>query len=265
MTSVLSAGRYKQKKEWSTQSIPELVSNHDSNEDVENSEPHSSIEIQVNGVPQQFQSARRTSLAIGLFPGDDSETARKFSQHMPPPKNNKRRSSIATAFLGRKDNAKVNVQRSAGGVRTGSNCFIANNPQSKSDEPTKRSSVFYNDDDGTADYHLSDKDPRRKRRSSWQAKMERRRRKSLANTRIDENSVTIVVDKAVNNDDDDDSDNDLEQQGSQYMSRGVGMPLGAAGSPYQRQKRNSWWNILVPDNLKSRWIVITSNGVQANG
>lgn len=250
MTSVLSAGRYKQKKEWSTQSIPELVSNHDSNEDVENSEPHSSIEIQVNGVPQQFQSARRSSLAIGLFPGEDSETARKFSQHMPPPKNNKRRSSIATAFLGRKDNAKVNVQWSAGGVQTGTNCFITNNPQSKSDEPTKRSSVFY-DDDGT-DYHLSDKDPRRKRRSSWQAKMERRRRKSLANTRIDENSVTIVVDKAANNDDEDDSDNDLEQQGSQYMSRGVGMPLGAAGSPYQRQKRNSWWNILVPDNLKSR-------------
>lgn len=251
MTSVLSAGRYKQKKEWSTQSIPELVSNHDSNEDVENSEPHSSIEIQVNGVPQQFQSARRSSLAIGLFPGEDSETARKFSQHMPPPKNNKRRSSIATAFLGRKDNAKVNVQWSAGGVQTGTNCFITNNPQSKSDEPTKRSSVFY-DDDGTADYHLSDKDPRRKRRSSWQAKMERRRRKSLANTRIDENSVTIVVDKAANIDDEDDSDNDLEQQGSQYMSRGVGMPLGAAGSPYQRQKRNSWWNILVPDNLKSR-------------
>lgn len=122
MTSVLSAGRYKQKKEWSTQSIPELVSNAgDSAED----EPRSGIEIQVNGIPQQFHStARRSSLAIGLFPGEDRK---KLSQHLAmtsnnhnnnnnnndttgggaAPKNSKRRSSIAVAFLGRKDNAKV--------------------------------------------------------------------------------------------------------------------------------------------------------------
>lgn len=245
MTSVLSAGRYKQKKEWSTQSIPELVSNLDNSEDVENNEARSSIEIQVNGVPQ-LPSARRSSLAIGLFPDDEG---RRLSQHMPPPKNNKRRSSIAVAFLGRKDNAKVKPGDGAIITQTGANCLI-NYPQSKSDEPTKRSSVFYNDDEASADYQLSDKDPRRKRRSSWQAKMERRRRKSLANTRIDENSVTIV-DNAPDNDDDSDNEQD---RGTEYMSRGVGLPLGSAGNPYQRQKRHSWWNILVPDNLKSRWI-----------
>lgn len=127
--------------------------------------------------------------------------------------------------------------------------------QSKSDEPTKPSSVFYNGDDALTDYQLTDKDPRRKRRSSWQAKMERRRRKSLANTRIDENSVTIVVDhNGTENADSDDEENGRELQGdySQYMSRGVGLPLGVAGAPYQRQKRHSWWNILVPDNLKAR-------------
>lgn len=115
--------------------------------------------------------------------------------------------------------------------------------------------MFYNGDDALTDYQLTDKDPRRKRRSSWQAKMERRRRKSLANTRIDENSVTIVVDhNGSENADSDAEENGRELQGdySQYMSRGVGLPLGAAGAPYQRQKRHSWWNILVPDNLKAR-------------
>lgn len=110
--------------------------------------------------------------------------------------------------------------------------------------------MFYSGDDALADYHLSDKDPRRKRRSSWQAKMERRRRKSLANTRIDENSVTIDVDNAP-----EDQESDLEEsQSSEYMTRGVGLPLGggASGGPYQRHKRHSWWNILVPDNLKAR-------------
>lgn len=111
MTSVLSTGRYKQKKEWSTQSIPEMMSAADSSEDVDH--PRSSIEIQVNGVPQQFHGPRRASLAIGLStPGDD----RNLSQYMSAvpaaaAKNNKRRSSIAVAFLGRKDNAKVKRRR----------------------------------------------------------------------------------------------------------------------------------------------------------
>lgn len=107
MTSVLSTGRYKQKKEWSTQSIPELLSNAECSEDVENTEPHSGIEIQVNGVPQHFATARRSSLAIGLFPGVDRNLSRHMPIAEPPLKNNKRRSSIAVAFLGRKDNAKV--------------------------------------------------------------------------------------------------------------------------------------------------------------
>lgn len=107
--------------------------------------------------------------------------------------------------------------------------------------------MFYNGDEASVD--LSDKDPRRKRRSSWQAKMERRRRKSLANTRIDENSVTIVLDNAADNED---QDSDPEDPRNGHMNRGVGLPLGAAGGPYQRQKRHSWWNILVPDNLKAR-------------
>lgn len=107
------------------------------------------------------------------------------------------------------------------------------------------------------DYYLSDKDPRRKRRSSWQAKMERRRRKSLANTRIDENSVTIVMDHNADERGDDNGQGiDTEgENSSEYMNRGVGLPLGTTTGPYHRQKRHSWWNILVPDNFKaSRWL-----------
>ena len=276
MTSVLPAGRYKQKKEWSTSSIPELVANAtESSEDVENNEPttptminnnnaQSGIEIQVNGIPQQFSTARRASLASALF----SENDRKLSQQLStaptsaPAKtnNNKRRSSIAVAFLGRKDNTKVTGGKDEPDRQIeGDFINFANNqnvPQSKNDEPTKGSSVFYDSNDPLSDFQLglSDKDPRKKRRSSWQAKMERRRRKSLANTRIDENSVSIHVDSTP-----EDPESDSEEQhnggGAEYLSSnggGVGLPLGAPGNPYQRQKRHSWWNILVPDNLKTR-------------
>lgn len=134
MTTVLPAGRYKQKREWSSgHSIPELVSNSETNSseittDIGNmsrSDPDQScvtrspIEIQVNGVPQpQFHStARRSSLAIGLFSDRGAtEEDRKLKQlametatgnGSSSNKHSKRRSSIAVAFLGRKDNAKV--------------------------------------------------------------------------------------------------------------------------------------------------------------
>lgn len=105
MTSVLPAGRYKQKKEWSTSSIPELVSNAETNENEPDVVPKH-IEIQVNGVPQEFQSARRSSLAVGLF-SDGERTLNQQMMASTSGKHNKRRSSIAVAFLGRKDNAKV--------------------------------------------------------------------------------------------------------------------------------------------------------------
>lgn len=116
MTSVLPPGRYKQKKEWSTSSIPEMLAN---SSELENEEPEpvkSNIEIQVNGVRQEFQSGRRSSLAIGLF--SDGADDRKLNQHNAPvpEKHNKRRSSIAVAFLGRKDNAKVNLKSGASSV-----------------------------------------------------------------------------------------------------------------------------------------------------
>lgn len=65
---------------------------------------------------------------------------------------------------------------------------------------------------------LSPEKEKRRRSSSWQTKLERRRRKTSSNA------------------DDENNSNDLPES-----------PVN-----YNRQKRHSWWNILVPDNIKHR-------------
>lgn len=80
MTSVLSVGKYRSRKEWSTNSIPKLVS-------LE--EESGSPIIQINGIPPK--PPRRSSITTGLLGGRSAD------------KNNKRRSSIAVAFMGRRD------------------------------------------------------------------------------------------------------------------------------------------------------------------
>lgn len=71
----------------------------------------------------------------------------------------------------------------------------------------------------TPDLETSTQDKKRRRSSSWATKMERRRRKGLPamNGEIDYNGSTNGLHDA-----------------------------------YARQKRHSWWNIFVPDNLKNR-------------
>lgn len=81
MTSVLSHGKYRQKKDWSTNSIPELVSLEE-----ESSSPVS------ESPPPLPPKPRRSSLAIGLLGGRGMTD-----------KNYKRRSSIAVTFLGRQN------------------------------------------------------------------------------------------------------------------------------------------------------------------
>lgn len=69
------------------------------------------------------------------------------------------------------------------------------------------------------DYEPSAHEKKRRRSSSWATKMERRRRKGLPamNGEIDYNGAATGYQDA-----------------------------------YARQKRHSWWNIFVPDNLKNR-------------
>lgn len=62
----------------------------------------------------------------------------------------------------------------------------------------------------------------KRRRSSWQAKMDRRRRKGMSSS--------------------------LDDDSNKYD---IGLPP-IGGSGYTRQKRNSWWNIFVPDNIRQR-------------
>lgn len=87
MTSVFFQGKYRQRKDWSTSSIPELVS-------LEEESSHVLPEIPTTLPPK---APRRSSLAIGLLVGGRGTADSK----------SKRRSSIATAFLGRQN--KVNI------------------------------------------------------------------------------------------------------------------------------------------------------------
>lgn len=88
MTSVFFQGKYRQRKDWSTSSIPELVS-------LEEESSHVLPEIPTTLPPK---APRRSSLAIGLLVGGRGTADPK----------SKRRSSIATAFLGRQN--KVNFK-----------------------------------------------------------------------------------------------------------------------------------------------------------
>lgn len=84
-TSVFAQGKYRQRKDWSTNSIPELVSLEEE------------ASSQMNDIPSALppKPPRRSSLAVGLLAGRNTND-----------KNYKRRSSIAVTFLGRQNKVK---------------------------------------------------------------------------------------------------------------------------------------------------------------
>lgn len=214
MTSVLSPpGKYRSRKDWSTNSIPQAVEE----------EVMSSPTIIINnGMPlgngpfmphseaiPPIKPPRRSSLAISMLTG-------KSNAHIAPSdKNNKRRSSIAVAFLGRKE-SNSNKISIASSLPNNSDKYPSSRSTSESDIENDPSSVLTVPDG-------YDKEKKR-RRSSWQAKLDRRRRKQgVLQTGETMNNDTLDVDM-------------------------IPTPDGI----YQRQKRHSWWTIFVPDNLKSR-------------
>lgn len=91
MTSVFFQGKYRQRKDWSTSSIPELVS-------LEEESSHVLPEIPTTLPPK---APRRSSLAIGLLVGGRGTGGGDSKS--------KRRSSIATAFLGRQNKVNPNI------------------------------------------------------------------------------------------------------------------------------------------------------------
>lgn len=149
---------------------------------------------------------RRSSLAMNLLTGKGLAS---------PDKSNKRRSSIAVAFLGRKE---PNSRKSslASSTSSDNNKYQSSRSTSESDIENDPAVVLQVPDG-------YDKEKKR-RRSSWQAKLERRRRKQgfLATGDAINNPETLDVDMIPD------------------------------GGMYHRQKRHSWWTIFVPDNLKSR-------------
>lgn len=79
-----------------------------------------------------------------------------------------------------------------------------------------------------------DKDKRR-RSSAWHTKIERRRRKNSSNPSSVSSSVI--------------DDSDFDDLNGNSISEVMG---DSPPTEYSRQKRHSWWNIFVPDNIKQR-------------
>lgn len=98
-STMLAQGKYRQRKDWSTNSIPTLVALEE--------EGSSSCEGEtLQSRPPK--PPRRSSIAIGL-PSGRVFGAQQFSNNQLPEKHTKRRSSIAVAFLGRHHKVRSNI------------------------------------------------------------------------------------------------------------------------------------------------------------
>lgn len=210
MTSVLSPpGKYRSRKDWSTNSIPHAVEEEVMSSPtiiINNGRPLSNDPFMPHsdGMPP-IKPPRRSSLAMSMLTGKGSPNNDK---------NNKRRSSIAVAFLGRKE---PNSRKASIASSNSSDKYQSSRTTSESDIENDPSSVLTVPEG-------YDKEKKR-RRSSWQAKLDRRRRKQ----------GVLQTGDAMNTNDTLDVDM-------------IPTPDGI----YHRQKRHSWWTIFVPDNLKSR-------------
>ncbi|XP_039441409.1 uncharacterized protein LOC120422105 isoform X22 [Culex pipiens pallens] len=275
MTSILSPGKYRSRKDLSTGSIPTLVS-------LEEESSLTTVTSSVNGnghhhhhqVPfantlniknglntaasaiTAAKSPRRSSLGIGLLGG------RSHSHSAANDKSNKRRSSIAVAFLG---GGRRDSRSSAHNLQYP----IATIPEkyhktTESDVENDSPAHYYTVPSGStvaavmgagedaagigSEYSSGSLpaalngavtspngyDKKRRRSSSWQTKLERRRRKGMTS------AATL---------DDGGGGGGVDLDG--FGSTGNGLDAFGA-SKYGREKRHSWWNIFVPENLKQR-------------
>uniref|UniRef100_A0A1Q3FUJ1 Oxidation resistance protein 1 n=1 Tax=Culex tarsalis TaxID=7177 RepID=A0A1Q3FUJ1_CULTA len=274
MTSILtSPGKYRSRKDLSTGSIPTLVSLE------EESSLTTTVTSSVNGNGHHHQvpfantlniknglntaasaitaakSPRRSSLGIGLLGGRSHSHSGNNGTN---DKNNKRRSSIAVAFLG---GGRRDSRSSAHNLQYP----IATIPEkyhktTESDVENDSPTHYYTVPSGStvatvmggedaagigSEYSTGSLptalngsaspgyDKKRRRSSSWQTKLERRRRKGMTS------AATL----------DDAGGGGVDLDG--FGSTGNGLDAFGA-SKYGREKRHSWWNIFVPENLKQR-------------
>jgi hypothetical protein len=168
-------------------------------------EPKEPVKVQKKeeSAETKQEKWRRKSIGLGLL-SRNSNTSNQQNQ------NYKRRSSIAGAFLGRYKHRDPN-------------------PNGQSNVEKYRKSTESSDAENdppiitvSENYDLKEK---KRRKSSWQAKLERRRRKE--NPSISDQDIV-----------------EFNTNGTNYLDQVDPMEY--------RQKRHSWWNIFVPDNLKNR-------------
>ncbi|XP_062716649.1 nuclear receptor coactivator 7 isoform X11 [Aedes albopictus] len=271
MTSILSTpGKYRSRKDLSTGSIPTLVSLEEESSlhtvtGAESELSHSFHHLHplsspngttgssaTNGSYETFSNAlnikngisakspRRSSLAIGLLGGRNNGNGDK---------GNKRRSSIAVAFLGggRRDSKSHSHNYPIATIpekyHKTTESDIENDSPSHyytvpagsvaailGGETNGGSSEYSNGSNGNLTVNGSGYDKKRRRSSSWQTKLERRRRKGMSSA----------------------LDNAEGAGGNGLDGFGSANGLDAFTSKYGREKRHSWWNIFVPENLKQR-------------
>ncbi|XP_058823028.1 uncharacterized protein LOC131684306 isoform X4 [Topomyia yanbarensis] len=276
MTSILSTpGKYRSRKDLSTGSIPTLVSLEEEsslsnglqselqNRHTQNGNshhihgngssvgiPHSLADRPIESITNTLniknglngKSPRRSSLAIGLLGGRSNSTSDSD-------KNNKRRSSIAVAFLGggRRDSKSHSHHYPIATIpekyQKSTESDIENDSPSHyytvhsgnftsvmGAEPNGSSLGEFSASNGNLAANGTGYDKKRRRSSSWQTKLERRRRKGM--------SATL--------------DSDYATRSESLDGFGSANGLDAYGAKYGREKRHSWWNIFVPENMKQR-------------
>ncbi|XP_073846667.1 TLD domain-containing protein mustard isoform X9 [Musca autumnalis] len=250
--SAIDGGKYRLKKDWASVSIPSLV---DIDEHADD-ETESGINITEPSLPPQ-KAPRRSSLALGLFSSKSD-------------KSQKRRSSIAVAFFRRDSNKHSSKDSYESAVKHEKSDGSSNTPISpdivysseeniRASSPNEPGKVTYFDD-GTnvrtavkgigitsSPYDTPiDKERNRRRRSSLQTKLDRRRRKNF------EVSFPTLEQSTGNGSQSDLTNDDTTGIGSSTgdMTYDDVDPNHSAYFP--RQKRHSWWNIFVPENIKNR-------------
>lgn len=207
MTSVLaSPGKYRSRNEWSTSSIPQLVEEENSSKPLKLATDNLTLTTQCQLLSTSTPNINNTEIPPIRPERRGSQSINILSWKNNNEKGGKRRSSFAVALLRqRQSTTKTDFIPSTDICQINSReSDVENNPSILLTIP--------NDYDNE----------KKKRRSSWQAKLDRRKRK--------QGFVSVV-----------DSDNNLKND----------IPL-ASEFNYGRQKRHSWWTIFVPENLKSR-------------
>uniref|UniRef100_A0A1B0A1M6 Uncharacterized protein n=1 Tax=Glossina pallidipes TaxID=7398 RepID=A0A1B0A1M6_GLOPL len=236
--SIIDSGRYRLRKDWASVSIPSLVDIDEHADDDVDETDNAALNI-TSPLPQNAQKPpRRSSLALSWT--------------------NSSKESYESA---------VKHEKSDGSNASNSPELAFNSDENiRSSSPNEPDKMMYFDDGttnarGTMKNLLSgggvngdaiiDKERHRRRRSSLQTKLDRRRRKNVE-------IAFPIPDQSLG------SQSDLTNDGSSAIGSSSGDITCDDIEPnhsayYPRQKRHSWWNIFIPDNMKNRVLTFQDN------